>query len=340
MNKSKTLFTLFIFFMLISACSDDTGDEPTLGNWTRTTPFKGRPRSGAFVFTVGSKAFVGLGYDGDDYLSDFYVMDINSGYWEAKQTFPGLARERAVAFSINGKGYVGLGYNRDADEEELGDFWEYDPELNTWRQVASFGGTARYNAIGFSLGSKGYIGTGYDGDEYNSDFWEYDPATDLWREIKSYPGEKIEGGLAMVVANKAYLCAGRNNGLFNTDFWEFDPSGAEVVWTKLSPDDDESYYDDFKAAVNRYDAVTFTVEDKGYITGGIASTGATTGSVYEFDPTTSMWEERTSFEGSPRSLAVAFVLEGRAFVASGQNGSSRYDDVWEFKPYEEYDSSY
>lgn len=340
MMKYKILLLLIIFFGLTISCSDDTGDEPTLGNWTRTTPFKGRPRSGAFVFTVGTKAFVGLGYDGDDYLSDFYVMDLTSGYWEARETFPGVPRERAIAFSINGKGYVGLGYNRDEDEEELGDFWEYDPALNTWRQIATFGGTARYNAIGFAIGSKGFVGTGFDGDAYNSDFWEYDPATDLWREIKSYPGEKIEGGLAMVVGGKAYVCAGRNNGLFNTDLWELDPAGSEILWTKRAPDDSESYYDDFKAAVSRYDAVTFTVQDKGYIMGGISSTGATNGSVFEFDPATGVWDERTSFEGSPRSLAVAYVLEARAFVATGQNASSRYDDVWEFKPNEEYDSSY
>ncbi len=340
MNKCKILFTLLIFLSTVTSCSDDPVDEPTLGNWTRTTPFKGRPRSGAFVFTVGTKAFVGLGYDGDDYLSDFFVMDLNSGYWEAKKSFPGIPRERAIAFSINGKGYVGLGYNRDEDKEELGDFWEYDPASNTWKQIATFGGTARYNAIGFSIGSKGYIGTGYDGDEYNSDFWEYDPGTDLWKEIKSYPGEKIEGGLAMVVGGKAYLCAGRNNGLFNTDLWEFEPSDSDIIWTKRAPDDDESYYDDFKAAVSRYDAMTFTVEDKAYIVGGISSTGATNGTVYEFDPATNIWDARTSFEGSARSLAVAFVLEGRAFVATGQNASSRYDDVWEFKPNEEYDSSY
>lgn len=340
MNKIKIIFSLFIFLNVIASCSDDPEEDVTQGNWSKTTPFKGRPRSGAIVFTVGSKAFVGLGYDGDDYLSGFYVMDIGSGFWEAKENFPGLPRERAIAFSINGKGYVGLGYNRDEDNEELGDFWEYDPDTNTWRQVADFGGTARYNAIGFSIGSKGYIGTGYDGDKYNSDFWEYDPATDLWKEIKSYPGEKIEGGLAMVVNGKAYICAGRNNGLFNTDFWEFDASGSEIVWTKRSPDDEEAYYDDFKAAVSRYDAVSFTIGERAYMVGGVASTGATNGSVYEFDATTYMWDERTSFEGSARSLAVAYVLDGRAFVGTGQNGSSRYDDVWEFKPEEEYDESY
>ena len=43
------------------------------------------------------------------------------------------------------------------------DFWEYDPAANTWTQKADFGGTARYYAVGFSIGSKGYIGTGWDG---------------------------------------------------------------------------------------------------------------------------------------------------------------------------------
>lgn len=340
MNRYKILFALLIFFSTITSCSDDPEEEPTLGNWTRTTPFKGRPRSGAIVFTVGTKAFVGLGYDGDDYLSDFYVMDITSGFWEEKTQFPGLARERAIAFSIDGKGYVGLGYNRDEDNEELGDFWEYDPDANTWKQLSDFGGTARYNTIGFSIGSRGYVGTGYDGNEYNSDFWEYDPASDTWGEIKSYPGEKIEGGLAMIVNNKAYICGGRNNGLFNTGLWEFDPSGSEVVWTKRSPETDEAYYDDFESAVNRYDAATFTVEDKAYIVGGVGSSGAVTKSIYEFNVTTSIWEERTSFEGSARSLMVAYVLEGRAFLGTGQNASSRYDDVWEFKPNESYDETY
>ena len=58
------------------------------------------------------------------------------------------------------------------------DFWEYDPSSNTWAQKADFGGPARYAAVGFSIGLKGYIGTGYDGG-YQNDFWEYGPLTDL-----------------------------------------------------------------------------------------------------------------------------------------------------------------
>lgn len=331
------ILPLLLCLFPFASCDESDEDEETIGNWTKTTPFKGRPRSGAITFTIGDKAYVGLGYDGDDYLNDFYEYDINNGFWIAKASFPGTAREQAIAFSINGKGYVGIGYNRDLDAEELGDFWIYDPESDTWEQRSDFGGSPRYNAIGFAIGSRGYIGTGFDGDNYNSDFWEYDQGTDTWNEISSYPGEKLEEGVSFVIDNKAYLCTGRNNGLNVTDFWMYDPEGGS--WSNLVPDDDETYYDEFLAAVRRYNAVAFTMNGKGYITTGTGSSGSLDNSIYEFDPASLRWTQKTSFEGSGRSMAVAFVLQDRAFVGTGVSGTKRFDDIWEFKPDEEYDET-
>jgi hypothetical protein len=48
---------------------------------------------------------------------------------------------------------------------EAEDFWEYDPATNTWKKKMDLGnGTSdnyRYGAVGFSIGTKGYIGTGF-----------------------------------------------------------------------------------------------------------------------------------------------------------------------------------
>ena len=33
----------------------------------------------------------------------------------------------------------------------------------TWTQKTNFGGTGRYGSVGFAIGTKGYIGCGYDG---------------------------------------------------------------------------------------------------------------------------------------------------------------------------------
>jgi len=45
-----------------------------------------------------------------------------------------------------------------------------------WAQKTDLGGTARNEAVGFSIGSKGYIGTGNvsnNGTSFSKDFWEY-----------------------------------------------------------------------------------------------------------------------------------------------------------------------
>ena len=47
--------------------------------------------------------------------------------------------------------------------------------VTTWSQKADFGGVGRYTAVGFSIGSKGYIGTGWDINVKKKDFWEYTP---------------------------------------------------------------------------------------------------------------------------------------------------------------------
>ena len=52
---------------------------------------------------------------------------------------------------------------------------------DTWTQKADFGGTGRRYAVGFSIGSKGYIGTGV-ASSLTKDFWEYDQAANTWTQ--------------------------------------------------------------------------------------------------------------------------------------------------------------
>ena len=51
-----------------------------------------------------------------------------------------------------------------------------------WTQKADFGGAARSGAVGFSIGNKGYMGTGVSGNTKFNDFWEYDPETNVWTQ--------------------------------------------------------------------------------------------------------------------------------------------------------------
>lgn len=334
-NAIRILLTyLMITIPFLQSCDDDE-EEDEVGNWIEAVDFEGQRRAGAVSFTIGNTAFVGLGYDGDDYFSDFYAYNVDNGYWDDVADFPGEPREWAVAFSIGDKGYVGLGRNLDLDKEELSDFWEYNSSTDEWRQLTDFP-SARYNAVSFSIGNKGYVGTGNDGDYYLSDFFEYTPETDSWSEIRGYPGGKREQALGIAFENKGYVFSGRNNGSYRLDIWAYDPEGN--AWEELTPeeDDDEDLYDDFVAAVQRHNAVGFVFQDRIFVTTGLTGS-VTTNSTYEYTPASGVWNEKTAFEGSGRSLAVGFVIGNRIFITTGQNGSSYWDNMFEFLPDDEYD---
>ena len=222
----KTLIVVissFCYLFIFPCCSVSDDDGDLVGNWIRRSDFEGVTRSGGVAFSINDLAYVGLGYNGDDDLRDFWQYDANLDFWTKVDSFPGTGRRAAVAFSANGRGYVGTGYNGDLDEE-LNDFWQFDPNAESgqqWTRVADFIGSARYNAVAFSANEKGYVGTGYD-DNWLKDFYEYDPAIDVWTQIVSLGGSKREDAMTFKVGDKIYVGGGRNNGTYVFDFWEFD----------------------------------------------------------------------------------------------------------------------
>lgn len=112
-----------------------------------------------------------MGQDNLIEKSDFWEYDPVTDTWIQKADFADTAPYGAVGFSIGDKGYAGTGYSESAGFVSFNYFWQYDPAVDTWTQKADFGGTPRFDAVGFSIGNKGYIGSGSD----TKDFWEYTP---------------------------------------------------------------------------------------------------------------------------------------------------------------------
>ena len=57
-----------------------------------------------------------------------------------------------------------------------------------WSQRAQMPGLARHRIFSFSIGSRGYIGCGWNGTVMYHDVWEYDPASNSWSQKADYPG--------------------------------------------------------------------------------------------------------------------------------------------------------
>ena len=325
--KKGILFAALFSSLFFISCSNDDDDDDLIGNWIKKSAFDGPARSSATSFVIGDYAYIAAGYTGDVYLKDLWAYNSNGDYWEQKADFTGVGRSSASSFTLNNKGYVGLGYD---GTNKLKDFYQYDPSSNSWNQKTDFAGTARYAAVGFQVGGKAYFGTGYDGN-YLKDFYQYDDQANTWTLVNGFSGNKRRNATVFIIADKAYLGTGVNNGVYQEDFWEFDP--AADVWTRKrdidkDTDDDYTYNDEY--AITRSNASSFTMSGLGYVVGG-----ENIKTVWEYNPTTDLWVERTPLEGATRTDAVGFAINNRGFLMLGRIGSTYFDDAWEFKPTEE-----
>ncbi len=330
-NISFIFLLVILAFPILNSCEEE--DDELVGNWTSLSDLDGLPRADAVGFSIGNKGYIGTGYDSDnERLKDFWEYDPVRNTWTQKADLPGVERNSAVGFSTDTKGYIGTGFD---GKNKLKDFYEYDPSANTWTQKADFAGNARYGAVGMGISNKGYIGTGYDGN-YMKDFWEYNPETDTWTQKTSIGGSKRRDAATFVIEGKGYLMTGIDNGIYENDVWEYDPSTD--IWTEKREIENlsDDSYDDSYSTITGIDKAGFTINGKGYLATGGTSAGEI---VWEYNPSSDLWTERTSFEGSSRTGGVGFDIDNVGYVTTGKSGSYYYDDLWSFDPLAEYDEN-
>ncbi len=317
------VLVLILAVPFFSSCGEE--EEELVGNWVELSDFDGLPRADAVGLVIGSKAYIGTGYDGDDFHTDFWEYDPARNSWTQKADFPGTARSQAVGFNTDTKGFIGTGWD---GRYRLKDFYAYDVASNTWSQIADLEGPARRSAVAMSINNKGYVGTG-DSVAYFKDFWEYDPSSDVWTKVSSIGGSKRNSAATFVISGKGYVIGGFDNGDYLNDMWKYDPATDE--WTKMRPIaniSNETYDDDY-STIKGTGKVGFTINGKGYLATGGMTTGI---EVWEYDPATDLWSEKSNFEGSTRSDAVGFAIGSRGYVTMGKSSAYYFDDIWGFDP--------
>jgi len=219
--------------------------NPAANTWIRKADFGGDARRYAAGFSIctatTNKGYIGTGAAFDlnppQNFQDFWEYDPVTDTWLQKADFPGTARYAAAGFGIGEKGYLGSGINYVSSTEVTfyKDFYEYDPVADTWIRKADIGGLDRAFAVGFSVGSKGYIGTGNSPGTspggLQNDFWEYNPAGDTWIQKANFGGAKRSIAAGFSIGTKGYIGTGCiSAGTYSQDFWEY--SQTNNLWTK------------------------------------------------------------------------------------------------------------
>ncbi len=294
-------------------------------SWVSKANFKGSKRWGAVSFSIGKKGYLGTGNDGTN-KKDFWEWDQTTNVWTQVADFGGAARYQAVGFSIGNMGYVGTGAAGLAFPFSplYRDMWQYNPATNQWKKKKDLTGTVRFGAVGFSIGTKGYIGTGFNDTTYFlGDFWQYDTLTDTWAQKENVPGTARMEAAGFSIAGKGYLGTGGNymtGTVLLKDFYEYDPATGH--WTAKA---------DF-GGVGRSTAVGFATTDKGYIgIGGDFSSVAYT-DFWEYDPIHNEWAAKADFAGAGRWLSTGFGIGSKGYISTGGNFTPTFNDLWEYVP--------
>jgi len=320
MKKNITIFTLLSFLLTIFISQSHAQVQNT---WAKKGDFGGMRRTGAVSFTIGTKGYLGTGAGSVDSLGtkDFWEYDQATDVWTQMADFGGTARTFAVGFSIGLKGYLGTGL--DGYDSIVGsstqDFWEFDPSANTWTQKADFGGLDRYGAVGFSIGSKGYVGTGNSViEDHRNDFWEYDPAMDTWTQKANFAGLGRTFATAFSIGNKGYIGTGKTGTTVTNDFYEYDP--ATDVWTAKASFGGISRYGAFGASDGTY----------GYMGTGRILDKTNLNDFWLYDPSSDTWVQKANFTGNSRASATGFNIGDKIYLGTGDNGLMYMNDFWEY----------
>ncbi|MEJ0032145.1 MAG: hypothetical protein WDO15_18000 [Bacteroidota bacterium] len=257
-------------------------------------------------FSIGTKAYVGVGYVGSPTASrkDFWEYDAATDVWTQKADFIGAARYNAVGFSANNRGYIGTGVTAGGPVK---DFYQYDPTTNTWIARASLppGAQVREQAFGFGIGNKGYIGGGYaTGFGDFNDFYEFDQSGNSWTAKASFGGGKRLAAAAFSIDNKGFVAGGYSttSTTYFKDLWDYD-QGANV-WTQRAD----------MPGSGRSKLMGFALAGNGYV--GLGSTAAGyEGQLFQYMVSTNTWSRKPSYPG-PQStnLAIGVSIGNRAFV--------------------------
>lgn len=248
------------------------------------------------------------------------------GNWVKKSDFEGLPRGEAVSFVIGDRAYIGLGYNDDNDDPYLKDFWMYNPATDRWDKLSDFPGKGRTASVAFSINGKGYIGTGYDGENKLKDFWEYDPVTNLWTQKDDFLGGARIKAVGFSLNNYGYIGTGYgDDSVDKIDFYRFDPTAAiGSQWVKVQS----------IGGSKRRGAASFTYDDKAYVCTGV-SNGVPLTDMWQYDPVNDSWTQKQDLDEDEdwtivRQNASTFTLDDKAYVLLGDKSSSALSDVWEY----------
>lgn len=200
---------------------------------------------------------------------------------------------------------------------------------NSWLKKADFLGSKREQAVGFSIGDKGYIATGVDTSEtVKNDLWEYNSITDSWTQRADLPSTARRSAFGFSLNGLGYVGGGVDAdeaqlGNVLTDFWEYNPTTNTWVAKAVFPGGN---------GLGVYYATSFSIDNKGYVCGGKIGPNSYSDHLWEYKPSNNTWTQRSAFPGGLRYNLSSLAVGNVAYIGLGTNQDTYCNDWWQYNP--------
>lgn len=279
--------------------------------WEQRDSVNGSGKGSCSAFVLEGEGFILGGLDDFSFKRKMYSYDQFQDDWDDETSIggdsgDGLDRASACSFSIADKGYVCLGQGQ--TNPYFQDLWEYDFQTGAWTQKADFAGSARRQAVAFTINNIAYVGTGQDVTGLTKDFYKYDPVLNTWTQLNDFPGTARRQAVGFAMGAQGYLGTG-DDGVLKNDFWMY--TAATDTWIQKA---------NFPGTA-RSGATGWGIFPTGFIALGEDINFDYKNDVWEYNYFGNSWVQRADFSGPGRKNAVSFVIDGIAFVGTGYNGT-------------------
>ena len=296
-----------------------TGFAFSQNYWFQTDSINGAPRSSASSFVLNNEGYTVGGLDEDGFRRQMYSYSDIQDDWDDELSLggineSGLARGSACAFSIYEKGYVCLGQGDSQVYKK--DLWEYDPISQVWTQKADFIGSARRQAVSFTIDNIAYVGTGIDATGLKKDMYKYNPTLNIWAQLNDFGGTARKEAVCFTIGGAAYIGTG-DDGVLKNDFWQYDIFSDLWVQKASLP------------GLPRKGATGWGQFPSGFICAGEDINFNYSKELWEYNYFSNTWQQRADYPGPGRTSPISFVVNEIAYVGSGYNGQF-LDDMYAY----------
>ena len=188
-----------------------------------------------------------------------------------------------------------------------------------WTPKSIIAGMELSFSFSFTIGNKGYFGTGWKSTTPTNEFWEYNPALDAWTQKANFGGAARWTATGFSIGDKGYAGLGCTQTYVSfSDFWQYDTTAN--AWTQKAG----------LPATGRGNPNGFNIGNYGYIFGGFDN-GNIFDDLWQYDPVADTWSQKTSLTGMPLYDAQCFVIGTSAYIVCGIDNNHMYSSsLWQY----------